>query len=347
MTDPRTRRVRWPVLLAALALVAAACGGGDDEAAGDGTTTTRARVTTTTGPPVIAPLTGLEDPTGTSAARGPLWVKIDNVPLAVRPPQAGIEVADIVYEEPVEGATRFLALFHSTLPERIGPVRSTRFVDPGIVWHIGGLYVFSGGTAPKVDAIRNAPVQTIDENALVAAGAQIRDPGIRRPHNLFFPPETLWAWGEVQDRTPPEPVFTFLGAGDTFAGDPASVVEVPTLSRARYTWDAAGGGWKREALQRSRSPVEPHLAESGEQVAPANLVVQVIGRIRDNADDRFLVVGEGDVWVCAQGRCTQGRWSRPDLESSTTFSAADGTPIAFAPGTTWIHLVNGGPTITP
>lgn len=347
MQRNRSRSVRVFAALVVGALALAACGGGDDDAAsGDtkATTSTREEVTTTTGAPVIAPLTGLVDPTGTSVGRGPMWVKIDNVNLAKRPPQAGIDVADVVYEEPVESATRFLALFHSTLPPRIGPVRSTRFIDPGIVWRVGGLYVFSGGAADKLAAIRSAPVQTVDENGMQASDSRMRDGNIEAPHNLFVVPETLSAWDQVQDRTPPDPLFTFLGDGEGFAGDAASVVDIPTISKARYTWNATDGNWKREALTGGSSGPVPHVAESGEQIAPTNIIVQRISGV----GDKSVLVGQGDAWVCSQGRCTTGTWSRADLDSNTVFKDANGAEISLTPGTTWIHFItSGAPTITP
>jgi hypothetical protein len=345
MSRTRSRRTALLAIVAALSLAFAACGGGDDggDAAGT-TTTTRRRATTTTAVPVVAPLTGLEDPTGTSAGRGPLWVKIDNANLERRPPQAGLEVADVVYEEPVEGITRFLALFHSTLPERIGPVRSTRFIDPGIVWHLGGLYVYSGGTADKVAAIKASPAQTVDENGLQASGSRVRDPAFRAPHNLFVLPEALWAWSEVRDRTPPEPQFEFLSGGEAFGGDPASLVEIPNESRARYRWDPARSTWAREALNRGSSGPVPHEVESGATIAPTNVIVQAIRGL----EDKSVMVGDGDAWICSQGRCVTGRWSRASLEVPTVFTDAGGTPVSLAPGTTWIHLVTrGAPTITP
>jgi hypothetical protein len=339
----RAPRHLLAVLLGAVALGGlAACGGDDDDAS---STTTRERVTTTTGPATIAPLTGLVDPTGTSEGRGPIWAKVDNVNVALRPPQAGLEAADVVYEEPVEGTTRFLAVFHSTLPPRIGPIRSTRFVDPGIVWWLGGLYVYSGGTDDKVAAIRASPVQTVDENALVAAGAQIRDPAIRRPHNLFFPPDVLLSWPEVLQRDPPEPLFDYLDAGERFRGDATSTIAIPMDSEPRYTWDAASGSWKREALNGGSDAPVPHMTESGAQVAPTNLIVQRIAGL----ESTDATVGEGDAWVCSQGRCTTARWTRPELDARTELTNANGAPIRLTPGTTWVHLILGddAPAFTP
>ena len=59
---------------------------------------------------------------GTDAARPALAVKIDNVTRAH--PQAGLNQADVVYEELVEGGvTRLVAVFQSTSVDVVGPVR--------------------------------------------------------------------------------------------------------------------------------------------------------------------------------------------------------------------------------
>ena len=76
--------------------------------------------TTTTAAPVIAPLTGMVDPTGESQSRPVLTVKVENTPDAL--PQWGIDQADVVYEEIVEGnITRLAAMFNSHAPDKIGP----------------------------------------------------------------------------------------------------------------------------------------------------------------------------------------------------------------------------------
>jgi hypothetical protein len=347
----RTRLAVLLVVLVVGALVLAACGGGDDddsEAEGDEevatTSTTEEPATTTTLPPVIAPLTGLPDATGTSPTRAAVVVKVDNVPGDGRPPQAGIEIADVVYEEPVEGTTRLAAVFHSTIPPRVGPVRSTRFLDPGIVWPIGGMYVYSGGTADKVAAIKASPMQTVDENGLQQAGARQRDSQFRAPHNLFALMEPLLAWDQVQSHTPPPALFTFLAGGQPFNGTPASKIEINNDTNAEYTWDAASGRWQRSALIDATGQVKPHLAESGTQIAPANVIVQKIGGVNDKAQ----LVGNGQAWVCTQGKCTAATWRRSDLGGVTEFVDANGAVLALTPGSTWVHLnIGDDPTITP
>jgi hypothetical protein len=113
-----------------------------------------------------APLTGvlIDSERAAQLAEQPLLlVKVDNGPTAR--PQAGLEVADIVFEELVEGGvTRFVAAFHSELPERVGPVRSARFVDVDLGSGFGRPVFANSGARP--DAVsRLAAVDWPDASA--------------------------------------------------------------------------------------------------------------------------------------------------------------------------------------
>src|ERR1035441_5570083 len=82
--------------------------------------------TTTTTKPAphypTAPLTGLVDPSGTALQRPALTIKVENTPQAL--PQWGIDKADVVYEEIVNGGiTRLAAIFNSEAPAKVGPGR--------------------------------------------------------------------------------------------------------------------------------------------------------------------------------------------------------------------------------
>ncbi|HSO95040.1 MAG TPA: DUF3048 domain-containing protein, partial [Acidimicrobiia bacterium] len=93
----------------------------------------------------VAPLTGQPDTNG-ARHRPALAVKIENTPDAR--PQAGLDTADVVYEEQVEGGiTRFWAVFNSTRPTTVGPIRSVRAMDPNLLAPLGGIAAYSGGTA--------------------------------------------------------------------------------------------------------------------------------------------------------------------------------------------------------
>ena len=110
------------VLGAGIALAATSGGAKNKNKAGAAAPNIFAPTTTAaTGP--LCPLTGLAPSGGAVPQRPALAVKVDNYPDAR--PQSGIDQADIVFDEPVEGGiTRFAAVFQCQSPSLIGPIPS-------------------------------------------------------------------------------------------------------------------------------------------------------------------------------------------------------------------------------
>jgi hypothetical protein len=310
-------------------LVAAACGGGSESAAPE-RAAKPSTTTTTEAPPPVAPLTGLPDPSGVTQSRPVVSIKIDNVDDAR--PQTGVDAADVVWDEVVEGqATRLLAMFQSQSPESVGPVRSVRLTDPLIVWPVGGVFAYSGGAKYAVDGINQAPVKQVNEGA--AGDAMFRDGSRSAPHNLYARPEQLFAFGG--EPVPPPPLFEYAAEAVT-AGVEVSSFHVG-FSRGfdpTYTWDAAAGAWVRSVGG------EPFTVVSGATVAPRNVIVMPVvyaggvGRIGAEAQ----MVGEAPVKVFTNGRVIEGTWRRADKAQRIEFLDAAGAPILLTPGTTWVEL---------
>ena len=266
-----------------------------------------------------------------------LAVKIDNSDHGR--PQAGLEDADVVYEEEVEGGiTRFIALFHSVDPNEVGPVRSVRPMDPQILSPLGGLFAFSGGIPAFVQAVRTSPVQPVSQDDVPRAYE--RKPGRRAPTNLFASSGDLWDAARTSE--PPPALFGFLGEGEVFGGQPASGVTIRFSERAiaRYTYDAASEGWLRETNG------TPHVSESGARISADNVIVQRVTTRDTGFTDpshspviESVVVGEGEALCFSQGRMITGRWSKPAASAVTTYTDASGKPILLEPGRTWVHFV--------
>ena len=74
--------------------------------------------------------------------RRPLAIKVANYPRYVRP-QAGLTLADVVFEYYIEGAlTRFIAVFYGNNSAMVGPVRSGRYFDEHVVRMYHAFYAF-------------------------------------------------------------------------------------------------------------------------------------------------------------------------------------------------------------
>ena len=315
-----------------------ASSGGSETAAPKKPTPPSTSTTTTTIAIPTAPLTGLPDPGGASLTRQSLGVKIENTPEAR--PQTGLDVADVVYEEVVDGGvTRFWAFFNSTIPETVGPVRSVRAMDPQIVTPLGGVIAYSGGTEPNVAAIRATGLVWVDENN--AGDAFFREPTRDAPHNLYGRPTSLLEHGGTP--VPPAPLFQFLDAeqGQTFVGEPIASLHLNYQLGydASYVWDATVAGWKR--FQRADEPfLTTGIPET--QVAPANVVVQFTPYAGFGEGSLF---GTGEVWVFSNGQLIKGTWSRVYPGAPPVYTDAAGAPILLTPGRTWVELFPTGRTV--
>ncbi len=330
------------------------------ESATPETTTTTASTTTTAPPttppppppppPPTWPLTGMGIPDPALAAKPALAVKIDNVEPDSRP-QAGINQADIVYEERVEGAvTRFMAVFHSTDASPVGPVRSARTSDIGLFKSFGTpLFAWSGSNAIFVPRIRAAGI--VDAGYDAASGLYYRARDRRAPHNLMLH-GTPDVWGAgFTGWTAPGPMFAYRAPGEAVAGGtPIGGVRIVFATGAgsapvEYAWN--GVGWAR--FQSGT----PHLDAVGTPVAPENVIVSFTPYANSDVTDQFGVfireaqtVGEGDAWVLTAGMLVNARWVKPALEAPTQYYGPDGQLIKLTPGRTWVALPEPGTATT-
>ncbi|CAL9360148.1 hypothetical protein SUDANB6_00646 [Streptomyces sp. enrichment culture] len=268
-------------------------------------------------------------PGGTASV---LAVKIDNAPAAR--PHTGLEAADVVYTEPVEGGlSRLMAVYASRLPRAVGPVRSARESDLELLRQFDRpTLAFSGAQSKLLPLIDRAPLlaKTPEE----APDAYFRSPGRSAPHDLYLRPGGLM---------PSAPGANALTTGFRYGAAPAGgtaeasrTVRYPA-ARFTFTWSAQRAGWL-VAMDGT-----PAVAADGGRLAPGTVVVQYVG-LRDSAYRDFLgsttpyveTVGAGRALVLRDGRAHDVRWKRTSAGEGTRFTTADGTPVNFARGQVWV-----------
>jgi hypothetical protein len=346
-TRTRTRTLRLGAALVAGALLTAACGGGDDEDAAPKPTTTTAP--TTTAPPAAqpasgAPLTGLAITDPAKVARPALIVKIDNAPKGR--PQEGINQADIVVEEGVEGGiTRLAAIFHSQDIAEVGPVRSARSTDIAIAHELQRpLFAYSGANDTFQKLVNAAPLINVGQNA--RPGAYFRKSGRPQTYNLWARMSELFAAAPA-DATPPKPLFQYRAEGEASVGDPAGGVKMEwrdkVLTAVEWRWDAASSTWRR-----TQNGTE-HVDAGGGAVQPKNVVVQFVPYKDTGQRDRSNtivpeaeLVGTGEFWALSDGKVVKGTWTKTALEAPTTYVDGAGQPLKLTPGQTWLELPKPG-----
>ena len=136
-------------------------------------------------PPPTCPLTGKPAPGGKVPQRPVLAVKVENTPDAY--PLAGLQSADVVYEELVEGGiTRFMALYQCKDAKKVGPVRSARTTDPKVLiqYDPHAVIAYSGGQLAVVNDVKRSGLVSFDEST--GGDAFWRDDTRYEPHNLFL-----------------------------------------------------------------------------------------------------------------------------------------------------------------
>ena len=296
--------------------------------------------TTSQAPPLIAPLTGLPDPSGAAQERPALTIKIENTPEAL--PQYGIDRADVVYEEIVNGGiTRLAAVFNSQAPTKVGPIRSVRPTDQQVVWPLGGIFAFSGGAPYAMASIEQAPVKLVQESN--AGTAMFRDYARLAPHNLYASAPGLFAFGGTP--TPPRPLFTYRRSASAVAGAPVSsfVVPFPSIYPVTWTWNTSTRAWDRSIFG------QPLVTGTGVRVAPQNVIVMSVDYV--NGVGTFAsyanLQGSGPAAVFTDGKEVRGTWSRAASKSDPiTYHSTSGATIALTPGQTWVELLNAGANLS-
>ncbi len=308
--------------------------------------------TTTTAPPVVAtcPLTGTPAPGGVVPPRPALAAKIGNY--TYDRPSAGLNQADVVFEEPVEGSyTRLVAVFQCHGAALVGDLRSAREPDVAILSQLSDpIFVHAGGINPVLNLLANAPIQ--DRNILDGGmgGITLHPSGRSAPYSTFTNTAPVWAT-VPSGTTPPAPIFTFTPAPPASAVPASGIaVHVPFSTEADVTWT-----WNPSTSNylRSYSGVPDKLVD-GSQTSASNVVVMTvptfIGPWVENSEGgrevEVTATGSGPVVVLRDGMAITGTWSRSSLTQPATFTATDGSPITLHPGNTWVELVPQGITVT-
>jgi len=330
-----TRSLRWAAILAACSLlVGAACS--DEEPAPPAAAPSP---TPTPTPDPICPLTGEDPETSALTARPAVAVKVENNPVAY--PLSGLEDAEIVFEELVEGGiTRFMAIYHCTDAAKVGPVRSSRIIDPDIMIPITRILGAAGGNDIVRAALNRANVVMLDEDTSGDAMRRIPRPGITLEHTLYANTKALRKLGSKRFDNPPKAGFEF----GPLEGKAKRARSITASFAGRAT---VGYKWKKGKWLRFDDG-SPLMTEGGKQIAVDNVVIEqhtvrnsrTIFDVAGNpsieiADD----TGRGPAVLLRDGKRIRGNWIRRDPQDPVRFVTKNGDPMVFAPGTIWIELL--------
>lgn len=266
-------------------------------------------------------------------------IKIDNIVDAR--PHVGVQNADLVYVEQVEGGlTRLLALFNTSYPTKIGPVRSARISDIDLLAPFNHIpFAYSGAQMKLYPIIWSSPL--IDVGANKGANAYTRDYHRYAPHNLFANGQTLVADGLKSNPTPVQDMgWTFDKTYPTGGTITASVKAHWPSATAQAKWDNSVRRW---VIWFDGKPEMDVTA--GHPVQAGTVIVQYVQQTDSQFKDHWggvtpLIhsIGSGKAIIFRDARRWNAQWSRPTASDFTSYTV-NGKPFPFEVGPVWVFLV--------
>ncbi len=287
-----------------------------------------AEASTPAPPPPVWPMSGLPMPAEPN--HPVVIVKVPNTPDAR--PQMGLNKADLITEELVEGGiTRLAVVFDSFIPGEVGPVRSMRASDIGIAKPANAVVVSSGAAPPTIDRFNRARVKFVDEGA----DGMYRTSSRRAPYNLMVDlkeflkeaklrrghPQSYLPWGESADFQGTGPATRIQAQMSTYRTTDFEFRQGKYINTNSYT--DAGSDFRADNVL----VIRVRVGDAGYRDPSGAPVPETIYK------------GSGNMALFHNGQVVQGKWSKADLDSMPEFTDAAGAELKVPAGKTYILLV--------
>lgn len=326
---PLTSASSLAALIVTASLVLAGCGGGSEDSGEE--TPASQQVAGSEEVAASWPLTGLpvSGDDEVEQEHPVLVTKMDNT--YASSPQVGLGSADLVVEELVEGGlTRLAAFYYSEIPDLVGPVRSMRASDIGIVSPVDGTMVTSGAAGQTIARIKGAGIQYFAEGSKGFS----RDSSRSAPYNLFANLSEVATEAAV-DAARPDDYLPWGSEEDFPKGQPAKRIAAVFGGGHTTNWTYNGKGYVNENT----------YAAAGDEF-PADTVLVLRVTVGDagyldpagNPVPETKLEGKGEAMIFHGGRLVRGTWKKAGLDSPITLSTKAG-PLDVPAGHTWIELV--------
>jgi hypothetical protein len=266
-------------------------------------------------------------------------------------PQSGLNSADIVYETNVEsGITRYLAIFWSEAPAKVGPIRSARQNYLEWLSPLDALYIHDGcaeSTDPKVDACGNIYSYNIKDISTI--GAWRWNDGRRyAPHNEYSSVTNAWEYAQKVNWDSFPAVESWSFKNDAEIKDRGLKTEVSisfhnTLQNSGaynvlWTYDNKSNSYLKTTGN------QPDLdQETNSQIYAKNVVVQEINMTSTYDEKGHIildVIGSGNAVYLIDGKITEGTWKKTTRTDRTTYLDKEGKEIQFNRGRIWITAIS-------
>ena len=254
-------------------------------------------------------------------------------------PQSGLSDADIIYETSAEGnIPRFIALFHSKSPTKIGPIRSARPYFIHIAKENNLPFAHCGGSEEALNTINdNYSIMSINE---ISNGDYFwRDDTRKAPHNLYTSSDKIREYIKNSNWTiSPTKFYKF----------DSSVYENSTLNVANNLKISINKDYSTSYVYKNShyyKYMDDKIAIDSNNDKPlsfSNIIIQKtdITTHPDNVHLNINLVGKGDGFILSQGKYLPITWKCSSEDSKTYLYDKDGNEISLTPGRTIWHIID-------
>lgn len=286
----------------------------------------------------VYPLTGEPAKDKKDVDRRSIAVMVNNHPKAR--PQSGLKQADLVYEILAESnITRFLAIYQSEFPEKVGPIRSARDYYIEIAKGYNSFFVFHGWSPDAKKLIQGGYIDSL--NGLEHDGTLFKRASFRKaPHNSYITYENMIKGAEkkkisLESHTPS---YAFLTDEETknIQGQEATGAKVSYSSAdfdVIYQYNQESGKYKR-----STAGNQTEDYDSKEAVMIDNImIVEAPHKIIDDKGRRDIdLTAGGKALLLQKGKYVEVEWESRD---GRIVPVKDGKEVKLVKGKTWINIV--------
>ncbi|MFD2445161.1 DUF3048 domain-containing protein [Bacillus sp. CGMCC 1.16607] len=287
--------------------------------------------------PYTFPLTGIGSEVAVDTRA--VAVMVNNHPKAR--PHSGLHKADIVFELLAEGdVTRFLAVFQSEKPEKVGPVRSARDYYIDLAKGLNGLYIAHGYSPEARKMLESGYIDNL--NGMVYDGTLFKRSSERKaPHNSYITYENILKGAEknhfAMNIQPPSYKFYKKNEIESIQGKEAKSVMVSYFSSALfnaiYDYDDTLGRYKR--YSNGEQTID---YESKEPVLIDNImIIEMQHKLLDSVGRREVnLTSGGNGYLLQKGKWNEITWGNVDGQ---IVPFQNGSEARLVPGKTWINVI--------
>lgn len=291
-------------------------------------------------PAYTYPFTGIE--TDEQPTNRAIAIMINNQKEAR--PQSGLHEADIVFELLAEGnITRFLALFHSSLPERAGPVRSARQYYFNLADDYDALYIYHGAAKFVDQMIQNEGIEFLN-GAIYDNDKQlfIRESFRKAPHNSYLLFDEVYNHAESKgyDVEFAHNSLPFLEEDEVVQGEEATYVKIQYYNNSpivEYEYDAT-----KEKYIRINDGAQTVDLETNTPIELDNIfIIEADHQVIDSEGRRAIDLQSGGYgYLLQQGKVQRVNWKN---DGGYLVPVKDDETVPFVPGQTWVNVIQTNP----